>query len=86
MAAVRPSTGGPDGSTGAGGTTTATGLVAESGGIIVTTWRRLAGATPSQPIESDGTREPAAMVGIDPTSGMAVLRIDDDLPVADLRR
>ena len=34
-------------------------------------------------VEQDGTRQPAVEVGSDPTTGIAVLRIADDLPVAD---
>ena len=59
-----------------------TGLVAESGGIIVTPSPGLAGARSITAIEPDGTREPASVVGVDQTSGLAVLRIDDDLPAA----
>ncbi|MGA3147419.1 MAG: S1C family serine protease [Acidimicrobiales bacterium] len=59
-----------------------TGLVAESGGIIVTPSQGLTGARSITAIEPDGTREQAALVGTDPTSGLAVLRIDDDLPAA----
>ncbi len=66
-----------------GGTTTATGIIAESGGVIVTTMAAVAGATSIHTEESDGTREPVAMVGTDPTSGIAVMRVTTDLPVAD---
>ena len=59
-----------------------TGLVAESGGIIVTPSPGLAGARSITAIEPDGTRQPASVVGVDQTSGLAVLRIDDDLPAA----
>jgi putative serine protease PepD len=65
-----------------GATSTVTGLVAESGGIIVTASVALAGARSVTAIEPDGTREVAEPVGIDPTSGLAVVRIDDDLPAA----
>ena len=65
-----------------GATSTVTGLVAESGGIIVTASVALAGARSVTAIEPDGTREVAEPVGIDPTSGLAVLRIADDLPAA----
>ena len=68
MASVRPSTvvlrihrGGR--------VTSVTGLVAESGGIIVTPSQGLTGARSITAIEPDGTREQAALVGIDPTSG-----------------
>ena len=59
-----------------------TGLVAESGGIIVTPSQALSGAKSITAIEPDGTRQPASLVAIDQTSGLAVLRIDDDLPAA----
>jgi S1-C subfamily serine protease len=65
-----------------GAISTVTGLVAEAGGIIVTASSALAGARSVTAIEPDGTREVAEPVGIDPTSGLAVLRIDDDLPAA----
>ena len=65
-----------------GGVSSTTGLVAESGGIIVTPSQGLNGATSITAIEPDGTREQAALVAIDQTSGLAVLRIDDDLPAA----
>ena len=48
--------------------------------------RSLAGARSITAIEPDGTRQPATLVGIDQTSGLAVLRIDDDLPGGHLRR
>ena len=34
-------------------------------------------------VEPDGTRQPAVWVGTDPTTGITVLRIPDDLPAAD---
>jgi putative serine protease PepD len=81
VASVRPSTvalkiDGPD------GTVTVTGLVAEAGGIIVTMSELLSGARSILAIEPDGTRQVADMVGVDRTSGLAVVRIADDLPVA----
>ncbi len=67
---------------GASWTRLATGLVAESGGIIVTPSEALAGARSVTVIEPSGARETAALVGSDPTSGLAVVRIEDDLPAA----
>jgi putative serine protease PepD len=64
------------------GVSSTTGLVAEAGGIIVTAARALAGAKSITAIEPDGTRQVAQLVGVDQTSGLAVVRIDDDLPVA----
>lgn len=68
--------------TGPSGTTWGTGIVAESGGIVATTASTLAGATSVTSIDLDGQRQPANLVGIDRASGIAVLRIGDDLPVA----
>jgi S1-C subfamily serine protease len=68
--------------TGPGGTSTSAGLVVESGGIIVTTARALAGARSITAVEADGTRLPATLVATDPESGLAVVRISDDLPAA----
>ncbi len=65
-----------------GATSDVTGLVAESGGIIVTASAALARARSVTAIEPDGTREATDPVGSDPTTGLAVVRIDDDLPVA----
>ncbi len=59
-----------------------TGLVAESGGIIVTASAVVAGARSVTVIEPDGDRWGASMVGSDPTTGLSVLRIADDLPAA----
>jgi S1-C subfamily serine protease len=56
--------------------------VAESGGIIVTTARALAGARSITAIEADGARLPATLVATDQQSGLAVVRISDDLPAA----
>jgi S1-C subfamily serine protease len=64
------------------GTREATGLVAESGGIIVTTSAAVAGARSVTVIEADGVRVPASAVGSDRTTGLSVLRIADDLPAA----
>lgn len=59
-----------------------TGLVAESGGIIVTASTVVAGARSITVIESDGDRTDASVVGSDPTTGLTVLRIADDLTAA----
>ena len=59
-----------------------TGVVAESGGIIVTSTALVAGARSVTAVESDGVRWLAAPVGSDPTTGLSVLRIADDLPAA----
>jgi putative serine protease PepD len=64
------------------GTTVTTGLVAESGGIIVTTWEALSGAKSIIVIEPGGSRQVATLVGVDQSSGIAVVRISDDLPAA----
>jgi len=42
----------------------------------------VSGARSVTAVEPDGTRQPATLVGTDQTSGLAVLRIDDDLPAA----
>ncbi len=65
-----------------GGTSVGTGLVFESGGIIVTASALVSGARSITVIEADGTREPAGLVGVDQQSGVAVLRIANDLPAA----
>ncbi len=70
---------------GPGGTSTSTGLVAESGGMIVTSAPALAAARSITVIESDGVRRPATLVASDEGSGLAVIRIDDDLPAADFQ-
>ncbi len=67
---------------GPGRTVIGTGIVAQPGGIIATPTSVLDGARTITAVESDGTREPATLVGTDATSGIAVLHIDDDLPVA----
>ncbi len=64
------------------GSRMATGLVAESGGIIVTTSAAVTGASSVTVIEADGDRLAASPVGTDPTTGLSVLRIADDLPAA----
>jgi S1-C subfamily serine protease len=64
------------------GRSIATGLVAESGGIIVTTSRALLDARSITVIEPNGSRQAAEVIGVDQTSGLAVVRIADDLPAA----
>jgi S1-C subfamily serine protease len=66
----------------AGGWSSATGIAAESGGVIVTTMAAVAGATSVAIRQSDGTRQSVQMVGNDPTSGIQVMRVGNDLPVA----
>jgi S1-C subfamily serine protease len=61
-------------------TRTTTGLVAEAGGIIVTASEALEAARSVTVVEPDGSREPAVVVGVDRGSGVAVVRIEDDLP------
>jgi S1-C subfamily serine protease len=63
-------------------TIVATGIVAEAGGIVVSLEPVLAGARSVTVVEPDGTRVPAVPVGTDPVTGIAVLRIDDDMPAA----
>jgi S1-C subfamily serine protease len=65
------------------GTSVATGVVAEAGGIIVALRPVVEGARSITVVEPDGTRAAAAPVGSDPTTGITVLRIEDDLPAAD---
>jgi putative serine protease PepD len=67
---------------GAHGTTFSTGLVVESGGIIVTASRVLSGARAITVIEPNGSQQPASVIGVDRDSGVGVVRIGDDLPVA----
>jgi putative serine protease PepD len=66
-----------------GGTMVGTGVVAEAGGIVVALQPTVAGARGITVVESDGTRQPAVWVGSDPTTGIVILRIPDDLPAAD---
>ena len=66
----------------AGHTIVRTGIVAEAGGIVVALAPALAGARSITVVEADGTRQPAVLVGTDPTTGISVLRISDDLPAA----
>jgi putative serine protease PepD len=64
------------------GASMATGIIAESGGIIATTVAAIAGARSISFDGPDGSRTPAELVGSDPTSGIAVVRVASDLPVA----
>jgi len=64
------------------GTSFATGLVVESGGMIVTSSGAVPGSRSVTVVEPDGTSGPATKVGFDPASGLSVLRIGDDLPAA----
>ena len=64
------------------GTVVSTGLVAESGGVIVTAADPLSGARSITVVEPGGSREVAGVIGVDETSGLAVVRIGDDLPAA----
>ncbi len=66
----------------ASGTQTSIAMVVESGGIVVTPWTAVAGARSVTAIEQDGTRSEATLVGVDHRSGLAVLQVSDDLPVA----
>ncbi len=61
------------------GTSYGTGLVVESGGIIVTTSRAVPSSRSVTAVEANGTRVSASKLGTDPVSGLSVLRIDDDL-------
>ena len=67
---------------GATGDRSGTGVVAESGGIVVTATALVAGARSVTAVESDGVRLAATPVGSDATTGLSVLRIADDLPAA----
>jgi len=64
------------------GTSFATGLVVESGGMIVTSSGAVPRSRSVTVVEPDGTSAPAAKVGFDRASGLSVLRIGDDLPAA----
>ena len=68
----------------ASGTSTATGVVVEAGGIIVALRPVVAGARSITVVEPDGSREPAMYLGTDRGTGITVLHIDDDLPPADM--
>ncbi len=65
------------------GTRIGTGVVAEAGGIVVALRPTVGGARSVTVVESDGTREAAVLVGSDPTTGIVVLRVPDDLPAAE---
>jgi S1-C subfamily serine protease len=67
---------------GSGHVQTVMGLVVEDGGIVVTSARAVTGAKRVTVVEPDGSRQPAALVGIDAHSGLAVFRVPDDLPAA----
>jgi S1-C subfamily serine protease len=64
------------------GVSMATGVIAEAGGIIATTIAAIAGAKAISFDQPDGSRTPAELVGSDVASGIAVLRVEPDLPVA----
>ena len=64
------------------GTSVATGLVVESGGMIVTSSDAVPRSRSVTVVEPDGTTGPATKVGFDPASGLSVLKIGDDLPAA----
>jgi putative serine protease PepD len=64
----------------ANGTALGTGVAVEPGGIVATTASLLRQATSVVAEEAGGTREQARLVGIDQTSGIAVLRVADQLP------
>jgi len=65
------------------GKSVGTGVVVEAGGIIVALRSAIAGAHRITALESDGSRHAAVLIGRDLATGIAVLRIDDDLPAAD---
>lgn len=60
------------------------GLVFRSDGMVVTVARLLAGAAGISVITSDGTEDAATLVGEDPDSGVAVIRVPRQLPSVDL--
>ncbi|MHB1711690.1 MAG: S1C family serine protease [Acidimicrobiales bacterium] len=64
------------------GVSTATGIIAEAGGIIATTAAAIAGARSIWMDSPNGTWAPAEFVGSDPISGIGVVRVTSDLPVA----
>jgi len=64
------------------GTVLGTGLVAEAGGIIVTTSQAVPSSRSVTVVEADGNRVDASKAGTDPTTGISVLNIGDDLPSA----
>ena len=68
----------------ASGTSTATGVVVEAGGIVVALRSVVAGARSITVVEPGGERESAMYLGTDTGTGITVLHIDDDLPPADM--
>ena len=66
----------------AGGSSDVMGVVAEAGGIVVTTGRAVSGETGITAVEPNGTRVAAAVLAVDPISDLAVVQIEDDLPAA----
>ncbi len=62
------------------GTVLGTGVAVEPGGIVATTASLLRRATSIVAEEAGGGRQPARLVGVDRTSGIAVLRVTDQLP------
>ncbi len=64
------------------GNRTGTGLVVEAGGIIATMSSLLHGATRISVVDAMGTRWSAEVIGQDARSGVAAVRIGDDLPAA----
>jgi S1-C subfamily serine protease len=64
------------------GPSVTTGLVAEAGGIVVMSAAVLSGAKSIVVIEPSGSRRVATVIGIDQSSGLAVVSIGDDLPAA----
>ncbi len=64
------------------GTSVGTGLVALSGGIVVTGSALVSRARTITVMEGTGAELPADVVGVDQQSQLAVLRIGDDLPAA----
>jgi putative serine protease PepD len=67
--------------TSSAGTSFATGLVVESGGIVVTTAKDAEAARSITVTEADGSQQAAQWIGTDPSSKLSVLHIADDLPV-----
>ncbi len=81
VAAVRPSTVALLIDT-ATGTVLGTGLVVEAGGMIATTSPAIRSARAVSVLEQNGNLVDATTVGTDPTSGISVLHVADDLPAA----
>ncbi|HXW38896.1 MAG TPA: S1C family serine protease, partial [Acidimicrobiales bacterium] len=57
-------------------------VVVSGNGLIATTVDVVKGAQSILAVTADGTREPATLVAMDSASDVAVLRMPDDLPVA----